>query len=83
MCQATCRDFPRYISSLLYAYGCLYVVTRYLTYTFGPISITFIQPFLDDTSRTQTVLSPKKSQLERGPNFPRGGPGMLELHNVF
>jgi hypothetical protein len=58
------------------------VVTRYLTYTFGPISITFIQPFLDDTSRTQAVLSPKKSQLERGPR-PRGGPGMLELRNVF
>jgi hypothetical protein len=54
----------------------LFVVTRYLTYTFGPISITFIQPFLDDTSRTQ----------ERGPNFPtrpRGGRGMLELRNVF
>ena len=40
---------------------------RYLTYTFGPISITFIQPFLDDTSRTQAVLKQKKSQLERGP----------------
>jgi hypothetical protein len=52
------------------------VVTRYLTYTFGPISITFFQPFLDDTSRTHAVLSPKKSQLERGPNFPRGGLGM-------
>jgi hypothetical protein len=49
------------------------VVKRYLTYTFGPISITFIHPFLDDTSRTQAVLSPKKKgQLERGSNFPRG-----------
>jgi hypothetical protein len=54
----------------------------YLTYTFGTISITFIQPFLDVTSTTQAVFRPKKSQ-ESGPNFPRGGPGMLELRNVF
>jgi hypothetical protein len=37
------------------------VVTRYLTYTFGPISITFIHPFLDDTSRTQAAST------QRGP----------------
>jgi hypothetical protein len=61
----------------------LFVVTRYLTYTFGPISIAFIQPFLDDTSRTLRQFSGQKSQLERWPNFPRGGPGMLELCNVF
>jgi hypothetical protein len=61
----------------------LFVVTRYLTYTFGPISIAFIQPLLDDTSRTLRQFSGQKSQLERWPNFPRGGPRMLELRNVF
>jgi hypothetical protein len=52
------------------------VVTRYLTCTFGPISITFIQPFLDDTSRTlmQAVLRPKKVNLKGGPTFPEGVP---------
>ena len=54
----------------------------YLTYTFDPISIKFFQPFLDDTSTTQAVLRPKKSQ-ERWANFPRGGPGMVELCNVL
>ena len=39
--------------------------------------------FLDDTSRTLRQFSGQKSQLERGPNFPRGAPGMLELRNVF
>jgi hypothetical protein len=48
---------------------CGYALSEILTYIFGPISITFIHPFLDDTSRTQAVL--------------RGGPGMLELLNVF
>jgi hypothetical protein len=61
----------------------LFVVTLYLTYTFGPISIRFIEPFLDDTSRTLRQFSGQKSQLERGPNCPRGAPGMLELCNVF
>ena len=51
MCEAT-RNSPVYFFSFVW----LFVVTRYLTYTFGPISITFIHTFLDDTSRTQAVL---------------------------
>ena len=37
---------------------------------------------LDDTSTTQAVLRPEKSQ-ERRANFPRGGPGMVELRNIL
>jgi hypothetical protein len=53
----------------------LFVVTRYLTYTFGPISIRFIQPFLDDTSRTLRAVLRPKNELVRGcPTFPEGPP---------
>jgi hypothetical protein len=37
---------------------------------------------LDDTSTTQAVLRPEKSQ-ERRANLPREGPGMVELCNVL
>jgi hypothetical protein len=45
----------------------------YLTYTFDPISIKFIQPFLDDTFTTQAVLRSKKVK-KGGPTFPEGAP---------
>jgi hypothetical protein len=47
-------------------------------------NFNYIYPTISGcTSRTLRQFSGQKSQLERGPNFPRRGPGMLELRNVF
>jgi hypothetical protein len=49
----------------------------YLTYTFDPISIKFIQPFLDDYNTGSTQA--KEKSRKAGPTFP----GMMELCNVL
>ena len=55
---------------------CGYALSN-LTYTFGPISITFIQPFLGDTSTHSGSSQAKKVNLKGGPTFPEGPPECL------
>jgi hypothetical protein len=44
-----------------------------LSDTFGPISITFIQPFLDDTSRTLRQYSGQKKSTWKGAQLSQRG----------